>query len=165
MAAGNEKADPSQRDLAWVGYHPRAAAPAIALAAIANVLVLSGRWYLDGLSELADRVGALAVYALAWAVWPGLASVFLYRTVMYTYRLTDWAVLVDFGYFSSPVQPVALMDAVAVEVGTMGMASWLGVGWVEVRTKHRSIRMTGVRHPEEFAERIRTAMAASREKG
>jgi uncharacterized membrane protein YdbT with pleckstrin-like domain len=162
MSAGAATADPSQHDLAWVGYHPRAAAPAIAFAVIANVLVLSGRWYLDGLSELADRVGALAVYALAWAVWPGLAAVFLYRTIMYTYRLTDRAVLVDFGLFSRPVQPIALVDAVAVEVDTRGMASWVGVGWVEVRTKERSIRMTGVRHPEAFAQRIRAAMAASR---
>jgi hypothetical protein len=163
MSTAEATADPSQHDLAWVGYHPRAAAPAIAIAAIANVLVLSGRWYLDG--ELADRVGALAVYALAWAVWPGLAAVFLYRAVMYTYRLTDRAVLVDFGYFSRPVQPIALMDAVGVEVGQNAMASWLGVGWVEVRTKDRSLRMTGVRHPEAFAEKIRAAMAASREKG
>jgi uncharacterized membrane protein YdbT with pleckstrin-like domain len=162
MTAGDSMADPSQRDLAWVGYHPRATAPAIALAAIANVLVLSGRWYLDGLSELADRVGALAVFALAWAVWPGLAAVFLYRTVTYTYRLTNREVLVDFGLFSRPIQPVVLVDASAVVVGGNWISRWLGVGWVEVRARGRSIRMTGVRQPNSFAAKIRVAIAAAR---
>jgi hypothetical protein len=162
MTVGDQQADPSLRDLAWVGYHPRAVAPAIALAAIVNVLVLSGRWYLVDLSELADRVGAWAVFALAWAVWPGIVIVFLYRTVTYTYRLTDRAVLADFGFLLGPVQPIPLVDVVGVAIGGRWMVRWLGVGWVEVRTKDRSLRMTGVRDPVAFAEKIRVAIAARR---
>jgi hypothetical protein len=162
MTVGGQSGDPSHRDLAWVGYHPRATAPTFALAAIASVLVLSGRWYLVDMSEFVDRVGALAVFALVWAVWPGLLAVFLYRTVTYTYRLTDRVVLVDFGFFSLPVAPIALADAIEVIVGSGWMTRWLGVGWVEVRTKDRSLRMTGVRHPAAFAEKIRIASAACR---
>src|SRR5437867_3198330 len=100
--------DPAQQDLAWVGYHPRAAAPTVALAAAASLLVWTGRWYLDDLSDLTDRVGALALFALAWAVWPALAAVFLYRAVTYTYRLTDRSVLADFGFLARPIPPVPL---------------------------------------------------------
>jgi membrane protein YdbS with pleckstrin-like domain len=158
MTAGDPSADPSQRDLAWVGYHPRAAAPVIFLAALLNVMVLSGRWCLVGLSELADSVGALAVFALAWAVWPGLLAVFLYRTVTYTYRLTDRTVLVDFGFFSPRIEPIALSEVSSVAVGGGSLSRWLGVGWVELRTKGQTLRMSGVRHPEAFAERIRKAI-------
>jgi membrane protein YdbS with pleckstrin-like domain len=162
MMASDPSADPSQRDLAWVGYHPRAAAPVIVLAAIVSVLVLSGRWYLDGLSELADRAGALAVFALAWAVWPGLLAVFLYRTVTYTYRLTDRAVLVDFGFLSSPTQPINLAEVISVSVRGGFMTRWLGVGRVELRTKNQTLGMSGVRHPELFAMEIRSAAGACR---
>ena len=44
-------------------------------------LLWTGQWYLDDLSDLADRIGSLAVFALAWGVWPALIAVFLYRTV------------------------------------------------------------------------------------
>jgi membrane protein YdbS with pleckstrin-like domain len=162
MTAGDRAADPSQRDLAWVGYHPRAAAPAILFAAILNVLVLSGRWYLEGLSELAENVGALTVFALAWAVWPGLLAVFLYRTVTYTYRLTDRALLVDYGFLFYRIQPFALLEVNSVTVGSGWIARWLGVGWVELRTKEQTLRMSGVRHPELFAQGIRTAIEALR---
>jgi hypothetical protein len=111
-----------------------------------------------GLSELADRVGAWAVFALAWAVWPGLIGVFLYRAVTYTYRLTDRAVLADFGFFSSPTKPIALTDVISVVVGGGLISRWLDVGWVEVRTKEQTLRMSGVRHPEALAEKIRSAV-------
>jgi membrane protein YdbS with pleckstrin-like domain len=124
--------------------------------------VLSGRWYHDDLSELADRVGALVVFALAWAVWPGLGAVFLYRAVTYTYRLTDRAVLMDFGFCFRPVPPVVLTDVQAIDVGGGLLARRLGIGWLEVRTKDRVVRMTGVRHPRAFAEKIREAIAACR---
>lgn len=162
MTVGDPSADPSQRDLAWIGYHPRAAAPAIILAAILNILVLSGRWYLTGLSELADRAGALAVFALAWAVWPGLLTVILYRTVTFTYRLTDRKLLLDFGIFSARTEPIALNEVIVVVVGGGVFGRWLGVGWLEVRTKGQSWHMTGVRTPQVFADKIRAASAAYR---
>src|SRR6266487_4198593 len=115
-------ADPAQRDLAWVGYHPRAMAPPIVLAAAASLMLWTGRWYLDDLSDLAVRVGTLAVFATAWAVWPALVAVFLYRTVTYAYRLTDRALLVDFGFLAPPIPAIALADVSAVTIGS----GWVG---------------------------------------
>jgi len=150
--------DPSQRDIAWVGYHPRAAAPAFAVAAVATVLLMSGRWYLVGLSELAERAGAWAVFALAWAVWPGLVVVFLYRTVTITYRLTDRALLVDYGFFAYPVSPIALSEITVVRTGGDWILNAIGVGWVEVQTKDRSVRLSGIRCPDAFAKKIQSAI-------
>src|SRR5579859_5465306 len=109
--------DPAQADRRWAGYHPRAAAPAVAGTAVVSLLVWTGRWYMDDLSELADRVGGLAVFALAWGVWPALATVYLYRAATYTYRLTDRAVLVDFGFWHPPVPPVWLREVTEVRTG------------------------------------------------
>jgi membrane protein YdbS with pleckstrin-like domain len=162
MTTDKRADDPAQRDLAWVGYDPRAMAPAIALAVTVTALVLWGRWALEDLSAFADRVGGLAVFALAWAVWPGLFAVFLYRTVSYTYRLTDRSVLVDFGFLARPVSPILFVEVVGVAAGGGWLTRWLGVGWVEVRTADRSVRMTGVRKPVLFAEKIRVARAAAR---
>lgn len=154
--------DPAQCDLAWVGYHPRALAPVVVLTIAASLLVWTGRWFLDDLSELADRVGALAVFALAWGVWPAVAAVFLYRTVTYTYRLTDRSVLVDFGFLSRPVAAVPLAEVTAVVIGGGWLARKLGVGWVEVRTAARAVRMTGVRNPQTFALAIREKAAKTK---
>ena len=149
--------DPSLRDIMWMGYHPRAAAPSFVVAAIVTALVMTGRWYLVDLSELAARAGALAVFALAWAVWPGLVLVFLYRTVTFTYRLTNRALLVDYGSFFYPVAPIVLTDIVGIKTGGDWPIRLLGVGWVDVQTKDRSVRLSGVRCPEAFAEKIRSA--------
>jgi len=164
MTASARTTDPAQRDLAWVGYHPRAMAPAAALAVAASLLVWTiARGYLDELSELADRVGSLALFALAWGVWPALVAVFLYRTVTYTYRLTDRAVLVDFGFLARPVPPVPLAEVIVVVVGGGWVWRRFGVGWVEVRTADRAVRLPGVRKPAGFAQQIR--VAAKKAKG
>jgi membrane protein YdbS with pleckstrin-like domain len=157
--------DPAQADRAWAGYHPRAALPTVTGAAVASLLVWTGRWFLDDLSELADRVGALAVFALAWCVWPGIVALYLYRTLTYTYRLTDRAVLVDFGFRHEPVPPVWLADVAQVRTGAGWLGRILGVGWVEVRTAARTVRLVGVRRPEEFADRIRTAQKTATDGG
>lgn len=151
--------DPSQRDIAWVGYHPRAAAPSFAVAAVATVLVLSGRWYPAGLSQ---RAGAWAVFALAWAVWPGLVIIFLYRTVTFTYRLTDRALLVDYGFFSYPVSPIPLCDITGIRTGGGWLTRAIGVGCVEVQTKDRSFRLTGVRCPDAFVDKIQSEVKKSK---
>jgi membrane protein YdbS with pleckstrin-like domain len=135
--------------------------PAITLAAVVSLLVWTGRWYLDDLSAFADTVGDWAIFLLAWAVWPALTVAFLYRTVLYTYRLTDGAVLAEFGFFSRPIAPVPLKHVTAVVVGGGWLLRQLGVGWVEVRTADRAVRLRGVRNPSHFAEQIRTARAAS----
>jgi uncharacterized membrane protein YdbT with pleckstrin-like domain len=151
-------ADPAHRDLVWTGYHPRALAPAIGLAAVASLVVWTGRWFFEDLSDLADRPGSLVIFALAWGVWPALASVFLYRTVTFTYRLTDRALLVDFGFLSRPVPPIALGEVTTVVIGGGWVVRRFGVGWIEVRTADRVLRLPGVRDPALFAVAIRDAV-------
>ncbi len=162
MSSNERGGDPAQADRAWVGYHPRAAVPALAAAAVASLVVWTGRWYLDDLSELADRAGALAVFALAWCVWPALGAAYLYRAATYTYRLTDRAVLIDFGFWHRPVPPVWLREVTAVRAGAGWVHRRLGVGWVEVRTAGRAVRLVGVRRPDALAGRIREAARAAR---
>jgi hypothetical protein len=155
--------DPAMTDRRWAGYHPRAMAPTIALAAAASLLVWTGRWYFDDISHLADRIGSWTMFALAWAVWPAIVAVFLYRTVTHTYRLTDRAVLVDFGPLSRPVAPVLLKDVAAVVTGGGWLGRRVGVGWVEVReASGRAVRLKGLRKPLLFAEKVREAVAAAR---
>lgn len=154
--------DPAQADRAWAGYHPRAAVPALATAAIASLLVWTGRWYLDDLHEFADRVGALAVFALAWCVWPALLTVYLYKAVTYTYRVTDRSLLVDFGFWYRPVAPVPLPEITAVVTGRGWLGALLGVGWVEVRAAGRAVRLIGVRRPEALAVLLREAVRTAR---
>jgi hypothetical protein len=127
------------------------------------LVVWTGRWYLEDLSDFSERVGSLVVFALAWGVWPALAAVLLYRTVTFTYRLTDRALLVDFGFLSSPVPPVPLAELTGVVAGGGWLSRRLGVGWIEVRTAERAVRLRGVRHPQLFAMAIRDA--AGRQKG
>ncbi len=153
--------DPALTDRAWAGYHPRAMSPWIALTAVVSLVVWTGRWYQDDISDLADELGAWARFCLAWAVWLALVGVFLYRTVTFTYRLTDRVVLVDFGFLSRPVPAVWLKDVTAVVVGGW-MVRWLDVGWVELRMADRTIRLKGVRRPALFAEKIQAAIAGVR---
>lgn len=154
--------DPAQVDRAWAGYHPRAAVPAVACAAVASLVVWTGRYYLEPLGALAAQVGSLAVFALAWGVWPGLAAFYLYRGVTYSYRLTDSTLLVDFGFRSRPLAPFRLADVTAVRAGSGWLGQLLGVGWVSVVAGERAVRLRGVRAPEQFAERLRAAVAAVR---
>jgi hypothetical protein len=150
--------DPAQADRAWAGYHPRAAVPAFAVATAGSLLVWTGRWYL--LSDLAERVGALAVFALAWCVWPALVARYAYRAITYTYRVTDRAVLIDCGFWHRPVPPVWLDQISEVRSGAGWLSKLLGVGWVEVRTADRVERLVGVRNPGAFAEQIRAAVSS-----
>jgi membrane protein YdbS with pleckstrin-like domain len=154
--------DPAQEDRAWFGYHPRALAPTVAAVAVASVVAWTGRWYLEGLSALAARLGALAVFAAAWGGWVPLAAVFVYRTTTYTYRLTDRALVLDYGFWFRPVPPVALADVTDVTPRAGPLGRLLGVGSVEVRTAQRLARLTGVRCPAAVAEQIRAAAAACR---
>lgn len=159
MHSAQPPADPAQRDLVWTGYHPRALAPAIGLAAVVSLVVWTGRWFLEDLSDFSDRVGSLVVFALAWGVWPALVAVLLYRTVTFTYRLTDRALLVDFGFLSAPVPPVPLLELTGVAAGGGWVLRRLGVGWIEIRTADRAVRLRGVREPQILAVAIRDAAA------
>lgn len=153
--------DAAQADRVWFGYHPRTMAPTVAAVAVASLVVWTGRWYLSDLSDLAKRFGPLAVFALAWGVWPALTAVFLYRTVAFTYRLTDGALLVDYGFWYRPVPPLPLNAVADVRTGAGPLGRVLGVGWVEARAADRVVRLTGVRRPDAVAEQIRAAVTAS----
>lgn len=153
--------DPAQVDRAWSGYHPRAAVPALVTAAAASLLVWTGKWFIEDLSTLADRVGALAVFAVAWCVWPVLLAVYLYRAITYAYRVTDRAVLIDFGFRNKPVLPIPLSEITTVQTGAGTLSALLGVGWVELRTAERTVRLLGVRRPDALAELIRAATGAT----
>ncbi len=157
----DSRSDPAQADRAWSGYHPRAALPALALAAGAALVVATGRHYLDDLSALAASVGALAVFALAWAAFVLVAAAYLYKCVTYTYRLTDRAVHADFGPWFRPVPPLELAAVRAVSVRAGPLARLLGVGRVEVRSAGRALRLPGVRNPGALADLIRAASGHS----
>jgi len=116
----------------------------------------------DGSQSLAARLGVPAVFAAAWGAWVPLGAVFLYRTVTYTYRLTDRALVLDFGFWFRPVPPVSLAEVTDVRAGAGVLGRVLGVGWLEVRTANRVVRLVGVRRPGAAAERIRAAVAAGR---
>jgi membrane protein YdbS with pleckstrin-like domain len=149
-----DSSDPAQRDLAWYGYDPRALAALGVGAAILSWGLWLGRWYFEDLSGLADRAGALVIFLLAWAVWPLLAALFFYRTVTYTYRLTDRALLVDFGFWH-PYQPPLPLDEirqVAIRRGLFGRS--LGIGTVEIQAANRRLVLPGVRQPEAFVRRL-----------
>ncbi len=155
--------EPAQPDRLWVGYHPRAAIPLMVAAATLSMLISTGKWYLNDLSELADEIGSLALFAVAWGLWPLLIAVILYRTVTYTYRLTDRALYYDFGFWYAPQPPVGLRDITTVCAGGGWLSRALGVGWVEIRTADRVVRWPGVRHPQQVAEAIRAAVAAAQQ--
>ena len=117
---------------------------------------------LDDFDVLAARAAPLAVFAAAWGGWVPLAAVFVYRTTTYTYRLTDRALVLDYGFWFRPVPPVALADVTDVTPRAGPLGRLLGVGSVEVRTAQRLARLTGVRCPAAVAEQIRAAAAACR---
>jgi hypothetical protein len=149
-------------DRAWRGYDPRAAVPAAVAAVAASAALLAGRWAVDLISVLPDWLGVFAVYVTVLAVWPTVLGVAAYRTVVRTYRLTDRAVLVDWGPLARPEPPVWLAELAAVGSG----ASWLGrrldFGWVELRGKTgRTLRLTGLRDPNGFAKTVRELVSSS----
>jgi uncharacterized membrane protein YdbT with pleckstrin-like domain len=150
-------------DRAWRGYDIRAAIPWVCFGIAVDVFVLVGRWSLNDLSGSAHRIAAIGAYVAALVGSSLLVTALLYRTITYTYRLTDRAVLIDKGYFSL-YQPPIWLDEIA-EVATR--ASWigerLGVGRVFVTTAAgQTIRMTGVRDPQEFARLIREEIVRHR---
>ncbi|MCS7022757.1 MAG: PH domain-containing protein [Gemmataceae bacterium] len=146
--------DPAHRDEGWYGYSPRTFVPLISLTALVSWGVWLGRWYFEDLSDLTERIGALAMFALAWAVWPVLAVVFCYRTVTYTYRLTDRAVIVDFGFLHPYEPPLSLADIEQVSVHWGRVGRWLNVGTVEIHARQRRLLLPGLYDPEAFVHRL-----------
>lgn len=150
-------------DRAWRGYDPRAAVPAAAAAVAASAALLAGRWAAtDEVVTLPDRLATLAVYASVLAVWPAVLGLAAFRAVVRTYRLTDGAVLIDWGPLARPEPPVWLADLTGVRSGAGALGRRLGVGWVELREKSgRVVRLTGVRDPAGFAAAVENEVKAS----
>ena len=149
-------------DRAWRGYDPRAAVPAAVAAVAVSAALVAGRFAVaENVTALPDRLAALAVYASVLAVWPVVLGLAAYRAVVRTYRLTDRAILVDWGPFSRPEPPVWLATLAGVRSGAGWVGRLLGVGWVELRDQSgRTVRLGGVRDPAGFAaavEKLATA--------
>lgn len=151
-------ADPALIDRSWSGYDPRAGFPAILLAASVSILLLVGRWALEDLSWFADQAGALVVYAVTLAIWPGLLATLCYRAITYTYRVTDRGIIIDWGFRNLPEAPVWFHELVAVEVKFHPIGRILGFGRVILRCQDgRVVALRGVANPDAFADSIRTA--------
>ena len=148
---------------AWHGYHPRAAVPAVLVAAAAALGLMVGRWHLPDMSDLADRVGAWVYFVLSAGVWVVLVVGVAYRLVTFTYLMTDRALVVDFGFRYPPVAPVFFTDVTAVTHGANWLGRCLGVGWVMVTAGPRTVTLPGVRDAAAFAAAIRAASNAPRE--
>lgn len=150
-------------DRAWRGYEPRAALPAAAAAAAASAALVAGRFVLaDRAAAPPDWLTALAVYGSVLAVWPLVLGLAAYRVIVRTYRLTDRAILVDWGPFVNPEDPVWLAHLADVRAGAGWLGRQLGVGWVELRENSgRVVRLTGVRDPAGFAAEIEKLVKAA----
>lgn len=149
--------DGAAADREWRGYHPWAAVPRVLVAAAVSGGVMVGRWHVEHMSDLAERVGAWVFFVLSACAWLILLGV-AYRLITYTYRLTDASLLVDFGSRNPPEPPMTLTDVTGVAHG----ANWLGrrvdVGWVRVTAGPRVLTLKGVRRPKAFADTIAAGM-------
>ncbi len=151
--------DRAMTDRAWRGYAGRGLVPVAVGCTAATAALLAGRWYLDDLSEFADRAGSLVLFAAAAAVWAVLFGGGLYRAITYTYRLTDRAVLVDRGFWFRPEPPVPLADLAAVSASVGPVGRLMNVGRVTLTTRGgRRLSLTGLHDPDGFAADVRRAM-------
>jgi membrane protein YdbS with pleckstrin-like domain len=150
-------------DRAWRGYDARAAVPAAAAAVAATAAIVACRFVLAGHPAVApDRLTALAVYGSVLVVWALVVGVVAYRVIVRTYRLTDRAILVDWGPFVDSELPVWFSNVSAVRSGAGWLGRRLGVGWVELReATGRVVRLTGVRDPAGFAAEVEALVKAA----
>jgi membrane protein YdbS with pleckstrin-like domain len=133
----------------WRGYDLRAAMPPAAVALLASVALLAGRWFVN------DFADALVPYLIVLVLWPALLGVALYRAVTYTYHLTDAALLVDRGPLHLPIPPLWLNEIAEVKGQSTGLFRLLGIGSVRVTTVDGRVEtLTAIRHPEEFARQV-----------
>ena len=153
--------DRNLEDRAWRGYDVRATIPAVAATAVASAALVAGRLVLAG-STAPDRLTALIVYGSVLVVWSLVLALAAYRVVVRTYRLTDRAILVDWGPFVDRELPVWFSNVSAVVSGAGWLGRRLGVGWVELReASGRVVRLTGVRDPAGFAMQVRELVKAA----
>ncbi|MFO0803818.1 MAG: PH domain-containing protein [Gemmataceae bacterium] len=142
----NSAPDPAFVDQSWRGYDPRAAAPLLLLAAALTAALLASRFLFN------EFLSAVLTYLLVLGLWPALLFVAAYRSVTYTYRLTDRALLVDRGFLHHPVPPLTYDGIAKVEHGASPVYSWLRVGWVRVSMNDgREVKLRSLRDPAAFA--------------
>jgi membrane protein YdbS with pleckstrin-like domain len=149
--------DPAHRDLGWYGYSPWTLLPLALPLIVVSAVVWLGRWYFEDLSELADRIGTWTLFVLAWGAWPLFLLVWAYRTITYTYRLTDRALLVDFGFRHPYQPPVPLEQIIEITVHQGVIGRYLNVGQVHIRTPERSVLLPGVHAPQGLVNALRQA--------
>lgn len=144
-------------DQQWRGYDLRAAIPLVCLALVLTIALLAGRWWLD------EFVEALVPYVIVLILWPAILGHGFYRSITYTYRLTDQALIVDLGFRNPPVPPIRFSELIGVEYGASRIHSLLGIGWVEaVARDERRIRLKALRDPAEFAALLRERIPSNR---
>jgi uncharacterized membrane protein YdbT with pleckstrin-like domain len=149
--------DPAMVDQQWRGYDLRAAVPAFALASVLTVAIMASRFYEDDLGN------AVFTYAIVLILWPALLFVAVYRSVTYTYRITDRALLVDRGFLHRPIPPLHYADISSVEHGASWFYSWLRIGWVHVTAVGRkTVRMPSLRDPAAFAKLLSERIEAAK---
>lgn len=146
-------------DRDWRGYNVRAMMPLVALAGVFSLLDLLGRWFVADLSRFAEEVGSLVLFLPVVLMWSVVVALLLYRTITYTYRLTDRAILVDRGFRWPPESPVWLSDIQEVRAKYSTLGRCLGVGGVDIlAVSGRTVKLTGVRDPLGFADAIQKQM-------
>lgn len=148
-------------DRGWRGYDFRATVPAVVAAVAVSAAMIAGRFVLAG-SAAPDRLTALIVYGAVLVVWSLVLALAAYRVIVRTYRLTDRAILVDWGPFVDRELPIWFSNVSAVVSGAGWLGRRLGVGWVELReASGRVVRLTGVRDPVGFASQVRELVRAA----
>jgi len=143
-------------DRIWRGYDIRALIPAAGIAGGISLILLVERWISVELSTFAEGRGIALIYIPMAIIWTVLIAVGLYRSVTYTYRLTDRAVLIDRGFRWRPSPLIPLESIAEVSSALDFFGRRFDVGRVIILTSSGSrTELTGVRGPAAFAVEIR----------
>lgn len=150
----NSTDDGAMVDEQWRGYDLRAALPLVAVAFLLTVALLAGRWVFD------DFIDGLVPYFIVLVIWPAFLGIGLYRSITYTYRLTDKALVVDLGFMHPPVPPLWFRDLAGVEHGANPVHALFGIGWVLATARDgRTVKLKALRDPAAFAAILRERIA------
>ncbi len=148
--------DPAMIDEQWSGYDFRAAIPIFVFAILLTLALLAGRLFFNDLTD------ALVTFVIVLVLWPALLFVAIYRSVTYTYRITNSALLVDLGFLDSPMLPFRYAEIAKVEHGASWLSARLDIGWVRITTADgRIVKLLALRAPAAFADQIRQRIAAT----
>jgi len=144
----------AETDVAWRGYAGWAMIPGFVVCAVVTLALLGLDWWLDPDDT---RFSNWLLGPLLLGVWLVQGLRWLYRTVTYTYRVTNRHLYIDFGSMNLPVPRVAWAAVRGVRVDRGVIERRLGVGSVCVDlTDGRVVEMPGVWQPNEFANFLRT---------